>query len=69
MKTRDIANASSKLCSPETGGRSFEENALFFVVAKEQETWQVRKVNHGDFCHMPRDAEEKADDEETPLLQ
>ncbi|KAL8793334.1 MAG: hypothetical protein Q9195_004111 [Heterodermia aff. obscurata] len=55
--------------SPETGGRSFEDNQKFFEDAKESGTWSVRKVDNGEYTHMPRG--EKADGgngESDPLL-
>lgn len=54
---------------PESGGRPFEENQRFFDDAKKDKTWQVGKVNDGEFKYMPRG--EKADDEDgedAPLL-
>ncbi|KAI1146425.1 general substrate transporter [Nemania diffusa] len=59
--------------SPETGGRSFEENQEFFVSAAENNSWVVRKVDGGKFLHMPRrelgDEVGKATGSEvTPLL-
>ncbi|KAI0476302.1 general substrate transporter [Xylariaceae sp. FL0804] len=60
--------------SPETGGRSFEENQEFFVSARDGHSWAVRKVDDGAFLRMPRkqrDAEDGKDGqtEETPLLR
>ena len=52
--------------SPETGGRSFEENQSFFEEAKERGSWSVLKVNKGDFRGMPKG--EKNDGETQPLL-
>lgn len=53
--------------SPETGGRSFEENQAYFDDAKEHNTWRVSKINKGEYRHMPKG--EKDDDGETaPLL-
>lgn len=40
--------------SPETGGRSFEENQEFFLSASEEDNWAVRKVDGGKFLYMPR---------------
>lgn len=54
--------------SPETGGRSFEDNQSFFEDAKEHDTWRVQKVNKGEFGHMPRGEKESGDGESTPLL-
>lgn len=56
-----------KLYSPETGGRSFEENAQFFTDAKEHNTWQVHKVNNSEFVGMPS-GKEDAEGERQPLL-
>ena len=60
---------SAQVYSPETGGRSFEENQRFFDDAKEHGTWSVRKINKGEFKHMPQG--EKGDGENgesAPLL-
>ncbi|KXJ90166.1 general substrate transporter [Microdochium bolleyi] len=46
--------------SPETGGRSFEENQEFFEAAGE--SWAVHKVDGGRFLYFPREKDE--DDEE-----
>ncbi|KAL9099277.1 MAG: hypothetical protein Q9187_009520 [Circinaria calcarea] len=53
--------------SPETGGRSFEENQAYFDDAKEHDTWRVSKINKGEYRHMPKG---KKDDEgeSAPLL-
>ncbi|KAI1502015.1 general substrate transporter [Biscogniauxia marginata] len=42
--------------SPETGGRSFEENQEFFISARSDGSWAVRKVDDGKFLYMPRKA-------------
>lgn len=55
--------------TPESGGRSFEENQEFFDSAKDDGTWVVRKVDGGKFKKMPskeKDGEEGA--ERAPLL-
>lgn len=54
--------------SPETGGRSFEENAGFFLDAKEHNTWAVRNVNGGEFKRMPRTEKDCESGEAAPLL-
>ncbi|CAF9916677.1 MAG: hypothetical protein HETSPECPRED_002979 [Heterodermia speciosa] len=55
--------------SPETGGRSFEDNQRFFEDAKESGTWSVRKVDNGEYSHMPRsEKEDGANGESAPLL-
>ncbi|KAI1328704.1 general substrate transporter [Xylariaceae sp. FL0255] len=60
--------------SPETGGRSFEENQEFFESAREEKTWAVRDVQGGRFLRMPRKAAENEVDrkgrqsETAPLL-
>ncbi|TGJ80262.1 hypothetical protein E0Z10_g8504 [Xylaria hypoxylon] len=41
--------------SPETGGRSFEENQEFFTSALEESSWVVKKVEGGKFLNMPRE--------------
>jgi len=53
--------------SPETGGRSFEENQQFFEDAKESNTWLVTRVNKGEFRGMPK-GEKGQDGESEPLL-
>ena len=60
------SNSLLQVYSPETGGRSFEENQAFFEDAKEHGTWSVLKVNKGDFRGMPQG--EKDDGETQPLL-
>ncbi|KAL8664553.1 MAG: hypothetical protein Q9202_002962 [Teloschistes flavicans] len=55
--------------SPETGGRSFEDNQAFFSDSKEQNTWLVSRVNNGEFRHLPRGKEgDGVDGERQPLL-
>jgi sugar porter (SP) family MFS transporter len=43
--------------SPETGGRSFEENQEFFESAKRDGIWRVHEVDGGKFVDMPRPKE------------
>lgn len=38
---------------PETGGRSFQENQQFFVLARERKSWFVHKVDNGSFLSLP----------------
>ncbi|KAL3424221.1 sugar transporter stl1 [Phlyctema vagabunda] len=53
--------------TPESGGRSFEENQEFFNSAADDKSWSVRKVDHGKFLRMPK---AKGDgEEEEPLLR
>ncbi|KAL8904117.1 MAG: hypothetical protein Q9171_007161 [Xanthocarpia ochracea] len=40
--------------SPETGGRSFEDNQQFFTDSKEHNTWLVTRVKDGEYRHLPR---------------
>jgi hypothetical protein len=40
--------------SPESGGRSFEENQEFFDSAREDVSWSVKQANCGKFEKMPR---------------
>lgn len=54
--------------SPETGGRSFEDNQAYFEDAKEHNTWAVRKINKGEYRHMPNEKADDEDGESAPLL-
>jgi hypothetical protein len=72
--TNAIAGLWTWSYSPETGGRSFEENQEFFVSAVEDRSWLVRKVDGGKFLHMPhkdetRESGKVVQSESTPLLQ
>ena len=66
----------TQLYSPETGGRTFEENQSFFDDAKDHNTWSVLKINNGEFRHMPKgekkkggdDDDDQEDGESQPLL-
>lgn len=53
--------------SPETGGRSFEENQEFFISAKDDNSWVVRKVDGGKYKRMP--TKERQGGERSPLLR
>ncbi|KAI1137506.1 general substrate transporter [Hypoxylon sp. FL0543] len=55
--TNTISGALTCLFSPETGGRSFEENQTFFTTAREEGTWMVSKVADGKFLRMPKKEE------------
>jgi len=55
--------------SPESGGRSFEENQEFFDSAKEDKSWIVRKVDGGKFTKMPGQKENGENGENAPLLR
>ncbi|KAI0019869.1 general substrate transporter [Xylariomycetidae sp. FL0641] len=60
--------------SPETGGRSFEENQEFFTTARDEKSWAVHRVDGGKFLYMPhklKDAELGKDGptETEPLLR
>lgn len=50
--------------SPETGGRSFEENQEFFVTAKAEGSWVVKKVDGGKFQRMPPKQQDVANAED-----
>jgi MFS family permease len=52
--------------SPESGGRSFEENQEFFESAKKEGNWAVGKVDGGKFKTMPKGGDEE--EENSPLL-
>jgi len=55
--------------TPESGGRSFEENQEFFESAKDEGSWAVRKVDGGKFTRMPNAKDgETGQHEESPLL-
>ncbi|KAL8666506.1 MAG: hypothetical protein Q9168_007467 [Polycauliona sp. 1 TL-2023] len=55
--------------SPETGGRSFEDNQKFFTECKEHNTWLVPRVNDGEYRHLPRGKEgDGLSGERQPLL-
>lgn len=63
------ANHCPQMYSPETGGRSFEENQGFFRDADEEKTWRVHKVGNGEFKGMPKPKKQNGNDtESTPLL-
>ena len=66
LPTLPILICLAKVYSPETGGRSFEQNQSFFDDAKEQNTWSVFKINNGEFTNMPKG--EKESGESQPLL-
>lgn len=51
---------------PETGGRSFEDNQVFFEEAKKAGSWRVGAVKDGEFFKMPYGNSD--DSENTPLL-
>ncbi|KAI9759506.1 MAG: snoRNA-binding protein [Chaenotheca gracillima] len=55
--------------SPESGGRSFEENQDFFKHAESEKTWMVRKIQGGAYKRMP-DQGKQGDEsgEREPLL-
>ncbi|PMD44433.1 general substrate transporter [Hyaloscypha variabilis F] len=58
--------------TPESGGRSFEENQEFFDSAKEDGTWSVKRVDGGKFEQMPRKYDggrDEEDSEQSPLLR
>ncbi|KAE8454008.1 hypothetical protein EG329_007784 [Mollisiaceae sp. DMI_Dod_QoI] len=59
--------------SPESGGRSFEENQEFFNSARDDGSWEVKKVDGGKFERMPRkkgsgEEEGERGGERSPLL-
>lgn len=54
--------------TPESGGRSFEENQEFFDSAKDEKTWAVHKVDGGKFCKMPDQQDGDEEDNETSAL-
>ncbi|KZF26529.1 general substrate transporter [Xylona heveae TC161] len=67
--TNEFAGWWTWVYTPESGGRSFEENQRFFTEAKDHQTWKVRHVSGGSFCHMPpKRAKSMVDPESAPLL-
>lgn len=54
--------------TPESGGRSFEENQEFFDKAREENSWVVRKVDGGKYTRMPKGKDDEGEDENSPLL-
>lgn len=71
--TNSFAAWSTWAYSPESGGRSFEENQEFFDSAKEDNSWKVRKVDGGKFVKMPSqddgNGEDGDDGARSPLLR
>ncbi|QIX00692.1 hypothetical protein AMS68_006209 [Peltaster fructicola] len=67
--TNLFAGAWTYLYTPESGGRSFEENQKFFEQAKEEKTWRVGKVAKGEFRKMPYTKPDGEDGETQPLLR
>ena len=66
-----FANTCIQVYSPETGGRSFEENQSFFEDAKNEKSWSVLRVDEGKFKYMPKGEKGKGSDqngESQPLL-
>lgn len=56
--------------SPESGGRSFEENQRFFESAGKEGSWVVRSVDGGSFTGMPgRGKVDEEEGENEPLLR
>ncbi|KAI9723981.1 MAG: hypothetical protein M1812_000699 [Candelaria pacifica] len=55
--------------SPETGGRSFEENVEFFERAEKESTWRVSRVGGGEYSYMPKKGSSEEDGETAPLLR
>lgn len=58
--------------TPESGGRSFEENQEFFDSAKDEGSWSVKKVDGGKFENVPNKKEDNEDggnSEQSPLLR
>lgn len=69
--TNAFAGLWTLIYSPETGGRTFEENVEFFTRSEEQNTWRVHRVDEGTFLSMAdqsleKDAQDSA--EQQPLL-
>ncbi|KAH8592746.1 major facilitator superfamily domain-containing protein [Bisporella sp. PMI_857] len=67
--TNCIAGVSTWAYSPESGGRSFEENQEFFASTQEDNTWAVRHVDGGRFKSIPKKLDSEGEDRESaPLL-
>ena len=67
--TNLFAGVWTYLYTPESGGRSFEENQEFFQSAKEEGTWNVNKVRGGEFKYLPYPKKDGQDGESEPLLR
>lgn len=67
--TNAFAGWSTRRYSPESGGRSFEENQEFFAAAQEHGSWAVKDVDGGQFLRMPRNQKSDAAEETAPLLR
>lgn len=67
--TNLFAGVWTYLYSPETGGRTFEENQEFFQEAQKAGTWRVQKVSDGEFRWLPYPKPDGRDGESQPLLQ
>ncbi|EMF16931.1 general substrate transporter [Sphaerulina musiva SO2202] len=69
--TNLFAGVWTYLYSPETGGRSFEENQEFFEDAKSEGTWRVAKIDEGEFCWLPYPKSDGGEEsgESQPLLR
>ncbi|KAI1379245.1 general substrate transporter [Hypoxylon crocopeplum] len=62
--TNVIAGILTWRYSPETGGRSFEENQEFFRLAGSEGIWKVKNVDGGRFLRMPPKGGDAADVED-----
>lgn len=67
--TNLIAGSLTYLYSPETGGRSFDENQEFFDEARKAGTWRVGGVADGEYLDMPKGDGDGGDGERQPLLR
>ena len=67
--TNAFAGTWTYLYTPETGGRSFEENQEFFEQAKEEGSWRVGLVQDGQFRYLPYPKPDGQDGERQPLLR
>lgn len=57
------------LYSPESGGRSFDENLEFFERASDEKSWRISKVAKGEYKRLPYLKPDGEDGETQPLLQ
>lgn len=67
--TNTFAGVWTYFYTPESGGRSFEENQRFFELASDRGSWRVGRVADGEYKYMPYPKPDGRDGETQPLLQ